>query len=165
VSAILMLLACKTRPPEWTLSPLDAHVTTDGPAATAPLTPRELDALVENFARVHFAVDSDQLDAGSRSALAANAEILGRHPEVRVEIQGHADERGTVDYNLALGHRRAGAVVQQLTAYGVPPSRLDIVSFGEERPLAMGTGETAWAENRRAEFRVLTGAAVRGTVR
>ena len=159
---ILSLLACKTKPPDVTWKPVDSPLGTK--AAAEPLTARELSALVDNFSRVHFETDSDALDAGGRAALQANAEILNRHPEVRVEVQGHADERGTVDYNLALGQRRGQQVIRQLTAYGVPPSRLDLLSFGEEKPLVMGTGDIAWAENRRAEFRVLAGASVRGTV-
>jgi peptidoglycan-associated lipoprotein len=121
--------------------------------------------LVANFARVHFATDSATLDRSAQDALTANAAILSDHATVRVEIEGHADERGTVDYNLALGQRRAATVERWLVGQGVPPSRLRVTTMGEERPLVAAGTEVAWAENRRAEFRVITGAAeVRGTV-
>ena len=73
---------------------------------------------------------------------------------MKVEIQGHADERGTTEYNLALGQKRAAAVRQFLLAEGVAPSRLSTISYGEEKPRAAGESETAWAQNRRAEFRI-----------
>ena len=100
-----------------------------------------------------------------RAALDANAAILQRHPDVRVEVQGHADARGTVDYNLALGFRRSAAVVDHLRARGVSAQQLAAVSYGEEIPLARGDGEPVWAQNRRAEFRVIAGPqTVEGTV-
>lgn len=135
------------------------------PAPTlSPAAEEAVRQLVENFSRVHFAYDSSRLDPESRRILAVNAEILQRHPELRIEVQGHADERGTTDYNLALGMRRADMVRQTLTQLGVAPSRVQAISYGEERPLVQGQGETAWSQNRRAEFRVLTpSAAVRGT--
>ena len=120
--------------------------------------------LIRNFGRVHFAVDRSTLEADAVAALDENAEIQQRHMGIRVEVQGHADARGTVDYNLALGQRRADAVARRLSQMGVHPTRVTTVSYGEERPRAAGTGETAWSENRRAEFRVLTGTGARGTI-
>ena len=73
-------------------------------------------------------------------------------------MQGHADDRGTTDYNLALGERRARAVRDALTSMGASSSQLTVISYGEERPLANGSGEGSWSQNRRAEFRVTTGA-------
>jgi peptidoglycan-associated lipoprotein len=123
-----------------------------------------MDELMANFARVHFETDSSQLTADAKVALQANAQILQTYPELKVEIQGHADERGTTDYNLALGQRRANSVVSFMTSQGVATSRLPVVTYGEERPLDDRSGEVAWAQNRRAEFRVLAGAApVQGT--
>ncbi|MCB9684623.1 MAG: OmpA family protein [Alphaproteobacteria bacterium] len=134
-------------------------------SATASLSPEVRAALEANFARVHFATDSALLDPEARAALAANAAILLDHRDVRVEVQGHADERGTVDYNLALGQRRGRVVIDELVARGVGPARLALVSYGEERPLVAGGGESVWAENRRAEFRLLTGPqGVHGTI-
>ena len=113
--------------------------------------------MLENFQRVHFDFDSFKLSDSSKSALQANAEIMVRHGDVRVEVQGHADDRGTSEYNLALGEKRAQAVQAYLTAFGVSKERVGVISFGEEKPLASGQGETTWSKNRRAEFRVTTG--------
>ena len=83
--------------------------------------------------------------------------FLQTHTGLRVEVQGHADERGTVDYNLALGQRRARRVTDWLEASGVPGSRLRTVTYGEELPLVAGNDERAWSQNRRAEFRITSG--------
>ncbi len=115
--------------------------------------------LLENFRRVHFATDSTELSDEAKAALSANAAILLAHPDLRVEIQGHADERGTVDYNLALGQRRAQRITDWLRASGVPTLRLSTVTFGEEQPLVAGRDERAWSQNRRAEFRITAGTA------
>lgn len=110
--------------------------------------------LRRNFERVSFDYDSAALDAASKGALARNADILREHPEIRIEVQGHCDERGTTEYNIALGDSRAHTVVSYLSAMGVGASRLEAVSYGEERPLARGQSEPIWSQNRRAEFRV-----------
>ena len=139
-----------------------------GPAAVAPASDsneqQAVQQLIANFARVHFALDSSSLDESAKAALDENARILQEHMGIRVEVQGHADERGTVDYNLALGQRRADAVARRLAHMGVHATRLATVSYGEERPRASGASETAWSQNRRAEFRVITGSGVSGTV-
>jgi peptidoglycan-associated lipoprotein len=133
--------------------------------AAPPTRAEDLRALAENFQRVHFDIDQAALGAGAKAALDANAAILQRHPDVKVEVQGHADERGTVDYNLALGARRAESVLSYLRSKGVASRQLASVSYGEELPLQRGAGESVWAENRRAEFRVLTGTpGIEGTV-
>jgi peptidoglycan-associated lipoprotein len=124
----------------------------------------DVEDLVSNFERVHFALDSATLDGGARSALTRNGAILRRRPDVSIEVQGHADERGTTDYNLALGQRRASAVIRYLTALGVSPRRISPISYGEEVPLESGAAETAWSANRRAEFRVTAGSGVEGTI-
>jgi peptidoglycan-associated lipoprotein len=160
---LFALVACGPKPASPEV--LSQRQATGTVAQTGALTPAEQRALAENFARVHFPLDSAVLDASAKAALADNARILRDHLDVRVEVQGHADDRGTVDYNLALGQRRGKAVVDALVASGVSPARLALISFGEERPRASGAGEVAWAENRRAEFRVLTGGpALHGTI-
>ncbi len=123
-----------------------------------PLAQRDeaVQALLRNFERVHFETDSDRLSEPAKAALTTNSVILADHLGLRVEVQGHADERGTIDYNLALGQRRARAVVAFLRQHGVAPSRLPTVSYGEERPLQAGLDTVAWSQNRRAEFRVLS---------
>ena len=100
--------------------------------------------------RVFFDTDQYDLDDRDRSTLDAQAGWLQRNGGVRITIEGHADERGTRDYNLALGDRRANAAKNYLAARGVSPSRMTVISYGKERPEALGSDETAWAQNRRA---------------
>ncbi len=104
--------------------------------------------------RVYFAFDSAELSPEARTTLEKQADWLRHHPEVRVVIEGHTDERGTREYNLALGERRANAVKNYLIALGIAPDRLDTVSYGKERPAVLGTGEEVWRLNRRAVLRI-----------
>ncbi|HEM46780.1 MAG TPA: peptidoglycan-associated lipoprotein Pal, partial [Alphaproteobacteria bacterium] len=87
-----------------------------------------------------------------RKVLAANAEMLLEHADIGLLVEGHCDERGTNEYNLALGEKRAKAVMDFLVTYGVPAERISIVSYGEEKPFAYGHDEAAWAKNRRAHM-------------
>ncbi|MEM7249571.1 MAG: peptidoglycan-associated lipoprotein Pal [Acidobacteriota bacterium] len=103
---------------------------------------------------VFFGFDKSTLDAKGRAALANNVQVLRRHQGLRVLIEGHCDERGTAEYNLALGDRRARAVRDYLVSSGISSNGLQVVSFGEERPFAIGHDEAAWAQNRRAHFRI-----------
>ncbi|MBX3560454.1 MAG: peptidoglycan-associated lipoprotein Pal [Sphingomonas sp.] len=100
--------------------------------------------------RVFFALDSYSLDNEANRILDAQAAWLTRNPNVRVTIEGHADERGTREYNLALGDRRANAARNYLQSRGVDPSRMQTISWGKERPAVPGSNESAWAQNRRA---------------
>jgi peptidoglycan-associated lipoprotein len=131
------------------------------PSSLAPV----MDRMERNFQRVFFEYDSAELNVTSKQALQANATIMLEHPTLGLVIQGHCDERGTTDYNLALGDRRAQAVADYLKASGVAPSRLQTLSLGEELPLLAEQGEQAWSQNRRAEFIIMTGepGLVRGT--
>jgi peptidoglycan-associated lipoprotein len=106
---------------------------------------------------IFFAFDSSELDREARTTLDAKLPPLRTQESIRLTIVGHADERGSVEYNLALGMRRAAAARRYLTGFGLPASRLTIRSAGEEEPLDPGHDETAWARNRRAEFRVQGG--------
>lgn len=99
---------------------------------------------------VLFAFDSYALDETGRQTLGLQAEWLARYPNVGVTVEGHADERGTREYNLALGERRANAARNFLAAQGIPGARLNVISYGKERPAVEGSGESAWAQNRRA---------------
>ena len=101
---------------------------------------------------VYFAFDRYDLDDRAMRVLARNAQILNDRSEVIILIEGHCDERGTVEYNLALGEKRAKAVRDHLVQLGVPTSRLRVTSYGESRPFAVGSNEQAWAQNRRAHF-------------
>lgn len=120
--------------------------------------PKEVVAeMAANFAKVHFETDKAEINEASKAALGENAKIMQKYPQITVEVQGHADERGTTDYNVALGEKRAKAVQGQLRMMGVANARVVTVSFGEEKPASSGSNETAWSQNRRAEFRILTG--------
>jgi peptidoglycan-associated lipoprotein len=99
--------------------------------------------------RVFFEVDSVRLDARSRETLDRQAAWLKRYTNYAITVEGHADERGTREYNLALGARRAQMIASYLAAQGVPPARLKITSYGKERPEVVGSDEGAWSRNRR----------------
>ena len=100
--------------------------------------------------RILFETDSYALDDDDRSVLDSQVAWLRANPGVRVTIEGHCDERGTREYNLALGDRRANAAKNYLAARGIDPSRLSVISWGKEKPEALGSDESAWAQNRRA---------------
>jgi peptidoglycan-associated lipoprotein len=100
--------------------------------------------------RVFFETDSYSVDDEDRRTLDTQAAWLQRYPNVRVTIEGHADERGTREYNLALGDRRANAAKNYLVARGISAARINVISWGKERPEALGSDESAWAQNRRA---------------
>ncbi len=99
---------------------------------------------------VYFDTDKHDLDAEDMATLAKHAAWLAKNPAVRATIEGHADERGTREYNLALGERRANAAKNYLVANGVDAARISVISYGKERPVAMGSDEASWAQNRRA---------------
>lgn len=103
---------------------------------------------------VYFDFDKYGLSPEAQSVLQYDAEILKRYPNVAVVVEGHCDERGTAEYNLALGERRAGAVAEYLSTLGIAPNRMSTVSFGSELPVDPAHNEEAWAKNRRAYLRV-----------
>ncbi len=114
-------------------------------------TPGSQQDLKENVGdRVYFAFDKASLSAEARRTLDGQARWMQQHPQVHVTIEGHTDERGTREYNLALGERRANAVRDYLIGLGVAPARIDTVSFGKERPADPAGTPDAWARNRRA---------------
>lgn len=102
---------------------------------------------------VFFDFDKYELRADARAVLQANAALLKENSNWNLVLEGHADERGTEDYNMALGERRAAAVMEYMTDLGVSASKIKTVSFGEERPFDQGSTEAAWAKNRRVHFR------------
>jgi peptidoglycan-associated lipoprotein len=107
--------------------------------------------------RIHFALDQSTLSAEARATLDAKLPLLRANAAVRIRISGHADDRGSDSYNVALGQRRAAAAKRYLVDQGIAADRIETVSFGEERPMAMGADETAWSQNRRAEFEIIVG--------
>jgi peptidoglycan-associated lipoprotein len=101
---------------------------------------------------VYFPYDSFNLDSQGKSALKANADILKSNGSVKIQVEGHCDQRGGIQYNIALGEKRANAVKKYLADQGVSGDRVTTISFGKERPLDSGTSEEAYAKNRRANF-------------
>ena len=108
--------------------------------------------------RIHFALDRADLSPEARTTLATKAEIMRSSPNVKIRIAGHADERGSDEYNLALSKRRAAEAKRFLMQQGIDSSRLETVGYGEEQPLDPTSTEPAWAMNRRAEFSMTDGA-------
>ena len=113
---------------------------------------QEIEAGREALHTVYFAFDSYKLSDVSLNLLQENARWLEQHPKLEVVVEGHCDERGTFEYNLELGAKRARAVRDHLIELGVAPERIETISYGEERPAVEGTGDRAWSQNRRAEF-------------
>lgn len=151
VCTVLLVAACsRTEPGEPTLSTgIQSESLAGGAAATyAPGSQQALQA--EAGDTIFFAFDSSTIRPESQAVLRQQAAWLEQNPRVSVTIAGHADERGTREYNLALGDRRANAVRTFMVGLGVDGSRLRTVSYGEERPAVGGTGEQVWAQNRRA---------------
>lgn len=107
--------------------------------------------------RVHFEFDQSDLGSEAQGIIAAKSDILRAHPTIRLRITGHADDRGSTEYNLALGMRRAMAIRESLEGYGLDGARFEVASMGEEEPLDAAQSERAYARNRRAEFAVLGG--------
>ncbi|MEB3416901.1 peptidoglycan-associated lipoprotein Pal [Alteriqipengyuania sp. WL0013] len=99
---------------------------------------------------IYFDTDRYNIDSADAAALQTQARYLGMYPSITVTVEGHADERGTRDYNLALGERRANAAKNYLVGLGISAARIRTVSYGKERPVALGSNEAAWAQNRRA---------------
>jgi peptidoglycan-associated lipoprotein len=124
--------------------------TTPKPPATPATTPSPVRLQIQD---AFFDYDQSELKPEARAVLTQDAEYLMQNPKVRVTIEGHCDERGTNEYNLALGDRRARAVRDFLINYGVEAARIETMSFGEERPFAPGNDESAWSQNRRAHFK------------
>lgn len=174
-ASLLALAACGRKPADLPPPPPqagpvtpDAAPATDPNAGTAVPTDRVGTTGVPGSAadfvaqsgsdRVLFGTDSYELDAEAQQTLTAQARWLEQYGQVRVTVEGHADERGTREYNLALGQRRAEAAKNFLAARGVDASRMTVISYGKERPVAEGSDEAAWAQNRRAVTVVLAGA-------
>ena len=108
-------------------------------------------------AMIHFDLDKSNIRSGDMAALDQKVAILQANPELKIRIGGHCDERGSDEYNLALGNRRAQSAKQYLVSHGIDASRIETQSWGEERPLVDGHDENAWSQNRRDEFEVTSG--------
>jgi peptidoglycan-associated lipoprotein len=117
-----------------------------------------MDAARAAFATaIYFDFDKYDLKTEARALLDAKLPLMRANPNIRIRIAGHADERGSDEYNIALSQRRAASAKRYLVDQGIPADRIDVVGFGEERPAAMGSNEDAWAKNRRDEFEIIVG--------
>lgn len=133
-----------------------AKKTTTEPGYDDGMSP-EMRAAVQQISdsRVYFAFNKYNIENQYDAVLKKEAEILKQFPTIRVRIEGNCDDRGTQEYNLALGERRARAAYEYLVQNGVNPSQLEMISYGKENPAVQGTGEAVWAKNRRDDFRVI----------
>ena len=116
------------------------------------LPPEEADTAFSEMGMIYFAYDKSEITAEFEEVIQKNYEWIFQNPDAQVQLEGHCDERGTNEYNLALGERRAKSVFDYLVSLGANPSQFTIVSFGEERPVAYGSNEASWRQNRRVEF-------------
>ena len=134
--------------------PAKGNYANSQPANVAPVAVDELNNRNGPLAKrsVYFDFDSYSVKSDYQPLLEAHAKYLRAHPNRHVLIQGNTDERGTSEYNLALGEKRSEAVLHDLETLGVPDSQLEAVSFGKEKPLALGHDESSWAQNRRADL-------------
>jgi peptidoglycan-associated lipoprotein len=138
-------------PPPSTSMPSNDNGASSGNVGTGIVPGSRADFLQQaGTDTVHFATDSHDVDQEAQGILSAQAKWLVSHANVRVTLEGHCDERGTREYNLALGDRRANAAKNFLVSAGVSADRINTISYGKERPVAMGSDEASWAQNRRA---------------
>jgi len=159
VAVVLSLAACSRGQPNLGLNPAQ----TGAPGENGPATPgsaREFSARVGDT--VYFTTDETQLSPEAQQTLGAQAQWLNQYGQYRIIIEGHADERGTRDYNIGLGAQRAANAKQFLTARGVHPGRIKTVSFGKERPVSVCANISCWSQNRRAVTVLDQGAPVAG---
>ena len=148
LAAVALLVACSNNPDTKAAA---TGAGTGASASTGGPIPGSQEDLVANVGdRVFYAFDSSQLSSEARGTLDRQSGWLGRYPQVSVQVAGNTDDRGTEEYNLALGQRRANAARDYLVARGVSSARIATISFGKDRPTALGDNEQAWAQNRNA---------------
>jgi len=157
IAATALLVACASEPEEFSATPSAGSSVgsgTSGNLAALPAQePRSQEWLIANVGdRVFFEFDQSDLTAQSQETVEKLVAWMQSYPEVTLILEGHADERGTREYNLALGERRANAVRRYMEALGMDGSRLSVISYGNEQPEVLGSNEFAWSRNRRAVF-------------
>ncbi len=152
-ASALALTACAKKPPaelppapQASAAPAPAQAPPSGPQ---PGTEAHFQQVMNGQDVIYFDTDKYNIDSEDAAALRQQAQYLLQYPNTRARIEGNCDERGTREYNLALGERRANAAKDYLVSLGVPASRLSTISYGKERPVALGSNEEAWAKNRR----------------
>ena len=154
------LAACsKKAPEELPPPPMEETTPTPTPTSTGPTVGTQdhfIQAVGQANTVVYFDLDEFNIDSEDAAKLQTQAQYFAQNPQVNFTIEGHADERGTRDYNLALGERRANAAKNYLVSLGIPSERIRTVSYGKERPVALESTESAWAQNRRAATVVIS---------
>ena len=153
IAGALAMSACASKAPkELPPEPGPATTTQPAPSTSGPQPGSQADFVARMMGSdtIYFQLNEDSIDSADQAALSKQAQWLQQYPSKRATIEGHADERGTREYNLALGERRANAAKNYLVSLGVDASRINTVSYGKERPIALGSDEASWAQNRRA---------------
>jgi peptidoglycan-associated lipoprotein len=154
-ASALAVTACSKKPPKELPPPPQTDngpVNNGGPSSNGPRegTEAHFQQVMNGRDVIYFDTDKYDIDSDDAAALRQQAQYLLQYGQVHATIEGHCDERGTRDYNIALGERRANAAKNYLVSLGVPAERLTTISYGKERPVALGSNEEAWAKNRRA---------------
>ncbi len=164
LSLVLLLAACGSKQVDDVAAASDQPGDDEGIAAgfdsetsgieegAAGAEAGSIDAAKSALTPIYFEFDQATLTSDARQTLRTHYEFLRNYPQAAIVVEGHCDDRGTDEYNLALGERRAKSVKDYLSSLGVEAGRLSIISYGEERPVVFGSGESSWAKNRRAEF-------------
>lgn len=153
VLAVAMISGCKGKQTKT-----DENVPSSAGTEDVSSTPMSFDPMgsdsgrIEGLTTVNFEYDKSSLTSEGRRRAQGNAEWMKKNPNVNVQIEGHCDARGSIEYNIALGERRANAVKNYMTSLGIPGDRLSVISYGKEKPLNQGDSESAYAANRRANF-------------
>jgi peptidoglycan-associated lipoprotein len=161
LSAALILGACTHKQEAVNTAP--PPVAPPPQSAPAPVTSSIIPGSAEDFRvnvgdTVHFALNQYNIEDSDKAVLGRQAAWLSKYPAVRVTVEGHCDERGTREYNLALGARRANAVKEYLVSQGVSTARVETISYGKERPICTDSNEACWAQNRRGVTTITGGA-------
>ena len=158
VAATLALAGCETKPPATTAPPPET-MSNSSSSTTSSIVPGSAEDLKVNVGdTVHFDYDKYSITDEDRGVLQRQSAWLAKYPQVRVTVEGHCDERGTREYNLALGARRANAVKEYLVSLGVSSARVDTISYGKERPICTESTEDCYAQNRRGVTTITGGA-------
>lgn len=154
----LLAIGCGGGPTvEDEVPPTDPVVTeepTEEPVEPPPPPPPVLSQ--SQFATAYFDFDKYNLRGDARTALDQNYDLLNEFSDAIIKIEGHCDDRGTIEYNLSLGEKRARSTMDYLTGLGIAADRISIISYGKERPAETGSNEAAWSKNRRCEFRIVS---------
>ena len=160
-ASLLLVAACSTTPKEGTPAKVEANAPAPVPATVAPSTGNPSPAVANPLKdpgnilsrrSVYFDYDESSIKDSDRALLEAHAKYLRQHPDARVTVQGNTDERGSREYNVALGQRRADSVKRLMTVLGAPDHAIDTVSFGKEKPRCTLSEESCWSQNRRADL-------------